>query len=161
MSNQDKTGAYKPLQFYKEAASADIKKGFDKFSKGGEHFFAYKVDGQVVLVSSGYASESERDNGIEALEQSRLSEASYKRSKANSFNLIASGQELAASAAFASANAMEAVISRLMGNASSAVAADSVTSADPQAAQGGGMGMLLYALPVIIIALLIWFFYLK
>lgn len=135
MSDKDykgKQGAdgddYKPLKFYQDKASSQISDGFDTFSEGNEHYFSYKVDGQIVLISESYASEKGRDNGVASVEKNRLVEGRYKRSSQDSgkhyFDLVAGNhQEIATSAWFASATAMEAAIARLMGNSSEALTA--------------------------------------
>lgn len=147
---------YKPLKFYQDHSSG-VQDGFDKFSEGDEHYFTYNIDGEVVLISEGYASEKGRDNGIASVDKNRLIEARYKRdvyqSDKHFFNLVAGNhQEIATSAWFTSAAGMEAAIARLMGSnttplaaasivggavaaaATSSVAAEPVSAPAPQAA---------------------------
>jgi len=121
---------YKPLKFYQEHSS-NVGDGFDKFSDGGEHYFTYSIDGEVILISEGYASEKGRDNGIASVDKNRLIEARYKRdvyqADKHFFNLVAGNhQEIATSAWFTSAAGMEAAIARLMGNSTAPLAAASI-----------------------------------
>jgi len=175
---------YRPLQFYKDRTSG-VENGFGKFSEDGEHFFAYLIDGEVVLISEDYTSEKGRDNGIASVDKNRLIEARYKRDVYKSdnyfFNLVAGNhQEIATSAWFTSAAAMEAAIGRLMGNSSAPLAAASIVgavtaaaapivAAAPQAArlssepaadedEGGGHTWLWFLLPILLAAL-VWYLF--
>ncbi|MFT6388369.1 MAG: hypothetical protein ACJAUP_001750 [Cellvibrionaceae bacterium] len=179
---------YKPLQFYKDRSTPDVDNGFDTFSEGDEHFFTYHIDGEIVLISEGYASKKGRNNGVASVDKNRLIEARYKRkiyeSDKHFFNLVAGNhQKIASSARFTSAAGMEVAIGRLMGNSSVPLAAASIvgaavtapiaaaplTAAAPQAEyqapasleeekERSGVTGLWFLLPILL-ALLVWYLF--
>ncbi|MGH1486467.1 MAG: OmpA family protein [Cellvibrionaceae bacterium] len=187
MSDKDykgKKGAdgddYKPLKFYQKRI-AGTENGFDTFSEGGEHYFTYNIDGEVILISEGYASEKGRDNGVASVDKNRLIDKRYRRdtleeSGKHFFNLVAGNhQEIATSAWFDSDVAMEAAIARLMG-ISSAPLASVMSAVAPVAAakivddippkqekkeeedEGCGCAWLWWLLPLLL-ALLVWYLF--
>ena len=64
---------YLPCKVY-EAHIGDVSEkypGFITFKEGDEFYFAWVEDGEIVLRSEGYTTESARDNGIESVMKNR------------------------------------------------------------------------------------------
>ena len=102
---------YKPLKFYEggrpEGADAT---GFYKFSEEGLEYFAYQVDGKVVLISQGYKARAGRDNGIVSTRKNMALEEQYEILKHDNgkwyFNILARNkQQVATSVWFPSKKA--------------------------------------------------------
>jgi outer membrane protein OmpA-like peptidoglycan-associated protein/uncharacterized protein YegP (UPF0339 family) len=172
---------YKPLKFYQDRITG-VDNGFDMFSEQDAHYFTYNVDGAIALISEGYTTSKGRDNGIKSVDKNRTIAARYKRDRLSSgqeyFSLIAGNhQEIATSAWFQSAAAMDAVIARLMGGDTdaavqpvSAIASPVVGGFDVKARQAnpsnvsaqdetsGGANYLWWLLPLLVF-LLVWYLF--
>ena len=71
---------YKPLAFY-EARRTGVRDGFDTFGEGGQHYFSYVRDGEIVLLSEGYPTLAARDTGIASVTKNMADESRFKQRK--------------------------------------------------------------------------------
>ena len=112
---------YKPLKFYqgKRPASADPT-GFFNFSDEGLEYFAYQVDGKVMLISQAYKARAGRDNGIVSTRKNMAVEEQYVVKRHDNgkwfFDIVARNkQNVATSVWFASEKAAREHMDVLLG----------------------------------------------
>ncbi|WP_051279904.1 DUF1508 domain-containing protein [Hellea balneolensis] len=110
---------YHPLAFYQKHGSS-VKDGFDSFSEGDAHYFTYKQDGAIALISESYTSKAGRDNGIASVKKNMPDEKRYQahvhKNGKHYFDLnAANGQEIATSIWYGSAAAARAGAAALRG----------------------------------------------
>ena len=100
-SGDGRRGNYKPLDFYTDHGG-NTQDGFDSFTHDGAHYFSYRKDGRIHLISEAYTAEKGRDNGIASVKKNLPNAARYKhRTHSNGkhyFDLVAgNNQEIATS----------------------------------------------------------------
>ena len=112
---------YQPLAFY-EKNSTSREDGFDSFTdEDGEHFFVYRENGKIALISEGYPTKAARDNGIASVTKNMKLEDRYDYREGGidgkpGFRLRAgNNQEIARSVAYGSAAAATAGAAYLLG----------------------------------------------
>ena len=82
---------YLPCKEYKAYinATSETNPDFATFEKDGQYYFAWVEDGEVLMRSEGYTSESARNNGIESVKKNReLEERFSVDEKANRFFVV-------------------------------------------------------------------------
>ncbi|MEL6637630.1 MAG: DUF1508 domain-containing protein, partial [Bacteroidota bacterium] len=117
-SSSATTDDYRPLAFYESRVSG-IERGFETFTGEEEHYFTYNMDGLVLMISEGYASEKSRDNGVNSVTKNMVIAERYQRAVhpngKHYFNLRAgNNQEIATSRWFDDAGKMEEAIGWLL-----------------------------------------------
>lgn len=111
---------YMPLAFYKKATSGKAD-GFETFKgNDGEHYFVYRENGKIALISEGYPTATVRDKGMASVEKNMKTESRYVFAKGadgkDGFALRAgNNKEIARSIGYGSAAAAAAGAAYLMG----------------------------------------------
>ena len=116
---ENKDDDYQPLAFY-EGRVDNTQNGFSRFQEGDQYYFAYLVDGRVILISEGYTSARGRDNGIASVERNMSNPDRYENKIHPNgkyyFNLKAgNNQEIATSRWFEGVGEAAGTIGRLTG----------------------------------------------
>ena len=109
---------YKRLDFYRRHGTG-VRDGFDRIEHEGVHYFTYNRDGDILLISEGYPSASDRDRGIRSVEDNINIENRYKatsRGSRHGFSLRAgNNREIARSVTYTGAAAAAAGAALLHG----------------------------------------------
>ena len=121
MAEKRNEDSYQPLSFYEDNTSS-TDDGFERFEgPDGEHYFVYRDDGRIILLSEGYPTTAARDKGVASVTKNIPIESRYQFEKGGlngrpGFALRAGNhKEIARSVPFSSSSVASSAARALMG----------------------------------------------